>query len=110
MTAEFEEEHDSQPLVEHLTELRDRMMWGFGSVLAFFVILLVFPGAKKIYNIVSQPLLTALDGSSTMIATDVTATFLTPFKLTFFVSVFIAMPILLFQVWAFIAPALYDPF
>lgn len=105
MTDQFEEEHESQPLVEHLTELRDRLLKGVGSIFIIFISLIYF--ARDIYNFVAQPLIQALAGTSTMIATDVTATFLTPFKLTFFVSVFLAMPILLYQIWAFIAPALY---
>lgn len=105
MTDQFEQEHDSQPLVEHLTELRDRLVKGVGSIFIVFIALIYF--ARDIYNFVAQPLMQALEGTSTMIATDVTATFLTPFKLTFFVAVFIAMPVLLYQIWAFIAPALY---
>ncbi|HEY7774051.1 MAG TPA: twin-arginine translocase subunit TatC [Marinagarivorans sp.] len=105
MNHEFEEEQESQPLVAHLTELRDRLVKGVLAVAIVFISLIYF--ARDIYNFVAQPLMQALEGSSTMIATDVTATFLTPFKLTFFVSVFIAMPFLLYQIWAFIAPALY---
>lgn len=105
MTDEFEEEQETQPLVEHLTELRDRLVRAVLAVVIIFISLIYF--ARDIYNFVAQPLMQALEGTSTMIATDVTATFLTPFKLTFFVSVFIAMPFLLYQIWAFIAPALY---
>ena len=105
MTDEFEQEQETQPLVEHLTELRDRLVRAVLAVVIIFISLIYF--ARDIYNFVAQPLMQALEGTSTMIATDVTATFLTPFKLTFFVSVFIAMPFLLYQIWAFIAPALY---
>ncbi|MDZ7924242.1 MAG: twin-arginine translocase subunit TatC [Marinagarivorans sp.] len=105
MTNEFEQEQEAQPLVEHLVELRNRLVKGVGAIFIVFISLIYF--ARDIYNIVAQPLMKALDGSSSMIATDVTATFLTPFKLTFFVSIFIAMPYLLYQIWAFIAPALY---
>ena len=105
MTDEFEEEQETQPLVAHLTELRDRLVRAVLAVVIVFISLIYF--ARDIYNFVAQPLIQALEGTSTMIATDVTATFLTPFKLTFFVSVFIAMPFLLYQIWAFIAPALY---
>ncbi len=105
MTNEFEQEQDAQPLVEHLVELRNRLVKGVGAIFLVFISLIYF--ARDIYNFVAQPLMKALDGSTSMIATDVTATFLTPFKLTFFVSIFIAMPYLLYQIWAFIAPALY---
>lgn len=104
MTDEFEEEHESQPLVEHLTELRDRLMWAFGSVFVVFIGLIYW--ASDIYTFVAQPMMQALGGGE-MLAIDPTATFLTPFKLTFFVAVFITMPFLLYQIWAFIAPALY---
>ena len=104
MTNELEQQ-ESHNLVEHLVELRNRLLKGVGAIFIVFISLIYF--ARDIYNIVAQPLMKALDGSSSMIATDVTATFLTPFKLTFFVSVFIAMPYLLYQIWAFIAPALY---
>ncbi len=105
MTDTFEEEHQQQPLVEHLTELRNRLLKGLAAVLVTFIPLVFF--AREIYNLVTQPLLKALDGSSSMIATNITDTFLTPFKLTFFVSLFLAMPVLLYQIWAFVAPALY---
>ena len=105
MTEEFEEEHESQPLVEHLTELRDRLVKGVGAIILVFLGLIYW--SRDIYNFVAQPMMKALTGESTMIAIDVTATFITPFKLTFFVAVFIAMPYLLYQIWAFIAPALY---
>lgn len=105
MTESFEPEQEAQPLVEHLVELRDRLLKSVGAVLIVFLSLIYF--AQDIYHFVAQPLMVALDSSSSMISTDVTATFLTPFKLTFFVSIFITMPFLLYQVWAFVAPALY---
>ena len=95
----------SQPLVQHLIELRNCLLQ------ILFLVTLIFAGlfyfANDIYAFVSEPIRDQLPDSSTMIATDITATFLAPFKLTFFVSVFAAIPYILYQFWSFIAPGLY---
>lgn len=93
-------------LVQHLTELRSRLLRILVIVALFFLGLFYF--ANDIYNFVSAPLNDLLPENSTMIATEVASPFLTPFKLTFFVSLFLAMPFVLYQLWAFIAPALYQ--
>ncbi len=95
----------NQSLVEHLIELRDRLL----RIIVLTVILFacMFPFANEIYNFVSEPLQSLLPASSTMIATDVASPFLTPFKLTMFLALFAAMPVILYQTWAFIAPGLY---
>lgn len=97
----------SQPFVEHLIELRSRLIRAIIVLILFLIPLLYF--SNDIYEFVASPLLKHLpvDTNSSMIVTDVTAAFLTPFKLTFFVAVFLSMPFLLYQIWAFIAPALY---
>lgn len=97
----------SQPLVEHLLELRSRLMRAVILIVVLLIPLIYF--SNDIYEFVAEPLLKYLpkDAKGGMIVTDVTAAFLTPFKLTFFVAVFFSMPFLLYQVWAFIAPALY---
>lgn len=94
-----------QPLVAHLMELRDRLLRAVLSVLVAFICL--FPFANDIYAFVSEPLRELLPQGSSMIATEVASPFLTPFKLTLVVAVFIAMPYILFQVWAFVAPGMY---
>ena len=95
-----------QPFISHLVELRDRLL---RAVIAVFVIfLLLFPFANDIYTYVAEPLMGALPEGNTMIATQVAAPFLTPFKLALVTAVFIAMPYLLFQVWSFVAPGLYQ--
>ena len=107
MTAEFEEEQDSQPLVSHLIELRDRLLKAIAVTLLIFFGLVFF--ANNIYAMVTGPLTALLVESNqgSLIATDVTATFVAPLKLTFYIALFAATPFILYQIWAFIAPALY---
>ncbi len=96
------------PLVSHLIELRSRLLRAVGIIVILLVSMLYF--SNDIYEFVAQPLLKHLpaDTNSSLIVTDIPAAFLTPFKLTFFTAVFIAMPFLFYQVWAFVAPALYQ--
>ena len=94
-----------QPLISHLTELRDRLLRAVLAVLVAFIVL--FPFANDIYAIVSQPLRDLLPEGSSMIATEVASPFLTPFKLTLVTAVFLVIPYILFQVWAFVAPGMY---
>jgi len=72
------------------------------------VLLCLFPFAKQIYAVLAAPLLKALPAGSTMIATDVTGTFLVPLKLTLMVAFLVALPYVLYQMWAFVAPGLYQ--
>jgi sec-independent protein translocase protein TatC len=95
-----------QPLIAHLIELRGRLLKSVVCVLLIFFSLYWF--MNDLYYIVSEPLRVFLPEGSTMIATDVASPFFTPFKLTLMTSVFIGMPYLLYQIWSFIAPALYD--
>jgi sec-independent protein translocase protein TatC len=92
-------------LVSHLVELRTRVMKAGMAVLVVFICLAPF--AKKIYAVLSVPLQKHLPEDASMIATGVTSPFLTPFKLTLFVALFIAIPVVLYQAWAFVAPGLY---
>lgn len=94
-----------QPLVHHLIELRTRLLHIVYFLLAVFVCL--FPFATDIYAIVSAPLQAVLPAGTSMIATDVISPFLTPLKLTFYLSLFLAVPFILYQIWSFIAPGLY---
>ena len=94
------------PLIAHLTELRDRLLRAILSVLIVFIVL--FPFANEIYAFVSEPLRALLPEGAGMIATEVASPFLTPFKLTLFTALFVAMPYVLFQIWAFVAPGLYQ--
>ena len=92
-------------LISHLVELRARLLRMIVVVLVVFFAL--SPFANKIFTLVAGPLLAQMPDGGTMIATRVIAPFLTPFKLTLMVAVFVAMPYLLYQAWAFIAPGLY---
>jgi len=94
------------PLVAHLTELRDRLLRALLAVLVVFICL--FPFANEIYTFVSEPLRALLPEGATMIATEVASPFLTPFKLTLVAAIFVAIPYLLYQVWSFIAPGMYQ--
>jgi len=94
-----------ESFMSHLVELRSRLM---RSIVAVFVVLLMlFPFAKDIYALLAQPLLRVLPQGSTMIATDVTGTFLVPLKVTLMAAFLIALPYVLWQAWAFVAPGLY---
>ena len=94
------------PLVAHLSELRDRLLRCVVAVLLIFIGLFYF--AQDIYALVAAPLRAYLPEGATMIATGVASPFLTPFKLTMMVSLFLAMPVVLQQIWGFIAPGLYQ--
>ncbi|MBQ0955493.1 Sec-independent protein translocase subunit TatC [Serratia symbiotica] len=97
---------DTQPLISHLIELRKRLLNSIISVLVIFLVLVYF--ANDIYQWVAAPLIKQLPVGASMIATDVASPFFTPIKLTLVVSVFVSAPMILYQVWAFIAPALYQ--
>lgn len=96
----------NMPLTGHLIELRRRLARILGVVIVLFFFLLPF--ANQLYEGLSQPLRAQLPANATMIATDVTATFMAPFKLNFFIALMIAMPYVLYQIWNFVAPGLYN--
>ena len=99
-----EEDLAEGTLLSHLIELRSRLIKIAATVLVLFAALIPF--AQRIFEVVSKPLVDVLPGQQ-MIATAVASPLLTPFKLTFFVALFVAMPVVLYQVWAFVAPGLY---
>ena len=100
-----EEELQEETLLSHLIELRSRLLKAGSAVLLFFVVLIPF--ADEVFNRVALPLMEQLPEGSTMIATQVASPFLTPFKTTMFAALFLAMPAVLYQLWAFTAPGLY---
>jgi len=94
-----------ETFLSHLFELRTRLL---RSIVAVVVVLVcLFPFAKDIYALLAQPLLRTLPAGATMIATDVTGTFLVPLKVTLMAAFLIALPYVLWQAWAFVAPGLY---
>ncbi len=99
------ETQDTQPLISHLIELRKRLLNSIIAVFVIFLALVYF--ANDIYQLIASPLIRQMPTGSRMIATDVASPFFTPIKLTVIVSVFLAVPVILYQVWAFVAPALY---
>ncbi len=101
-----EEQLPSQPFLEHIIEFRDRALKSILSVLIIFSGLFSF--SNELYLYVSEPIRAFIPESSGMIATEVASPFLTPFKLTLVISLFAAMPYILFQIWAFLAPGLYQ--
>ena len=99
------EESKAGSLMSHLVELRDRVV---RMVLAILVIFLgLFYWANDIYIYLAEPLTRHLPENANMIAIDVASPFLTPFKLVLMLAVFLAMPVILYQIWAFVAPGLY---
>ena len=102
--ANQKEELAEGTLMSHLVELRNRLFKIFGSV--FVVFMLLFPFAKKIFDIASDPLRKVLPGGE-LIATGTASPVIATLKLSFYLALIIAMPVVLYQVWAFVAPGLY---
>ncbi len=96
---------DSQTFVSHLIELRSRLIKAVAAILIIVIVQLPFAG--KIYALMARPVMAYLPEGSSMIATGVLSPFLTPFKMVFILGIIIAMPFVLYQIWAFIAPGLY---
>ena len=96
----------TQPLVEHLLELRRRLVYAaMGVALCFIAIV---PFAQQLYAFVAQPLMSVLPENTSMIATDVVAPFFVPIKVAMMAAFLITLPNTLYQIWAFVAPALYQ--
>jgi len=99
-------EEAPESFISHLVELRDRLLRAILAVVAVFLCL--FPWAKDLYSFLAQPLLAALPLGGQMIATDVVGVFLVPMKVAMLVAFVIALPYVLYQAWAFVAPGLYS--
>lgn len=91
--------------LSHLIELRDRLIRALGAILIVFIC--VFPWAKELYALLAAPLLASLPKGGQMIATDVVGVFLVPMKVALMVAFLVALPVVLYQAWAFVAPGLY---
>ena len=93
--------------ISHLVELRDRLIKAAAAVVAIFVVLFMYPGASVIYDFLAQPMLATLPAGTRMSATGVITPFMVPVKVTMLAAFILALPFVLYQVWAFVAPGLY---
>ena len=93
--------------ISHLVELRDRLLRSILAIALVFIVLFIYPGSGPIYDFLAAPLMQALPEGTKMIATGVITPFLVPVKITAFAALFIALPYVLYQAWAFVAPGLY---
>lgn len=93
--------------ISHLVELRTRLLRAVVAVLAVFVVLFIYPGPSAIYDMLAQPMLASLPEGTRMIATGVITPFMVPVKVTLLASFVLALPVVLYQAWAFVAPGLY---
>lgn len=94
--------------ISHLIELRQRLMHALFAVLGAFVVLFIWPGSSAIYDFLAAPLMHALPEGTRMIATGVITPFMVPMKVTALMAFMVALPYVLFQAWAFVAPGLYE--
>jgi sec-independent protein translocase protein TatC len=99
---------DQESFISHLVELRQRLVRAVGAVLAIFVVLFLYPGSGYIYDLLALPLMNALPEGSKMIATGVITPFMVPVKVTALMGFMVALPYVLYQAWAFVAPGLYE--
>lgn len=106
MTDDQETTNGGDTFISHLVELRNRIMRASAAVVVVFLCLM--PWAGKIYDLLALPMMAALPTGSKMIATGVITPFLIPVKVTLLVAFIIALPVVLYQAWAFIAPGLYE--
>jgi sec-independent protein translocase protein TatC len=96
-----------QPFVQHLIELRDRMVKATIAVIVAGAALAIYPGPAELYDLLAAPLVSQLPAGATLIATSVISPFLVPLKIMMMSAFLLALPMVLYQVWAFIAPGLY---
>jgi sec-independent protein translocase protein TatC len=97
-----------QPFVAHLVELRDRLIKAGMAVGVAAVVLAIWPGPAALYDILAAPLVAHLPKGATLIATSVISPFLVPLKIMMMAAFFLALPVVLYQAWAFVAPGLYS--
>ncbi|MBO1114677.1 twin-arginine translocase subunit TatC [Bordetella petrii] len=104
---ELDQEQPQETFISHLVELRSRLMKAAMAVIGVFVVLFIYPGASVIYDILAQPMLASLPEGTRMIATGVITPFMVPVKVTLMAAFVVALPVVLYQAWAFVAPGLY---
>jgi sec-independent protein translocase protein TatC len=96
-----------QPFVAHLIELRDRLVRASIAVGVVFAALCLWPGPAGLYDIIAAPMIASLPAGATLIATNVISPFVVPLKITLMAAFLVALPVVLYQMWAFVAPGLY---
>lgn len=96
------------PFVSHLIELRDRLIRALLAVVAAFIVLAIWPGPAGLYDVLADPLVAHLPKGARLIATNVISPVLVPLKITLLAAFMLALPVVLYQVWAFVAPGLYS--
>ncbi len=101
-------EGTEQPFVSHLIELRDRMIRAVIAVAVCFAALAFWPGPSGLYDLLAAPLVAHLPKGATLIATNVISPILVPLKITLMAAFLLALPVVLYQLWAFVAPGLYS--
>ncbi len=107
------ENHSEEPsqkdesLISHLVELRSRLLYAVVEVLVVFAILCIYPGNKELYDFLAKPMVSTLPAGDKMIAYGVITPFLVPLKVTLMIAFVVALPFVLYQAWAFVAPGLY---
>ncbi len=97
-----------ESFISHLVELRQRLVRSVAVVFGLFVVLIIWPGSGAIYDFLATPLMTALPEGTKMIATGVITPFMVPMKVTALAAFVVALPYVLYQAWAFVAPGLYE--
>lgn len=97
-----------QPFVQHLVELRDRLIRALAAVGVAAAVLAIFPGPGQLYDLMAAPLVAHLPKGATLIATSVISPFMVPLKILLMAAFLLALPVVLYQLWAFIAPGLYS--
>lgn len=100
-------EGSEQPFVAHLVELRDRLIRAFIAIGVCFAVLAIYPGPAELYDLLADPLVSHLPKGATLIATSVISPFMVPIKITMLSAFLLALPVVLYQIWAFVAPGLY---
>src|SRR5262245_5815795 len=91
--------------MSHLLELRDRLLKAVLTLFLVFIACAIYP--NELFVLVAQPLVNKLPPGSSLQSTNVVGPFMTPFKVSFYVALFVAVPVILYQIWAFVAPGLY---
>ncbi|MBI3231434.1 MAG: twin-arginine translocase subunit TatC [Burkholderiales bacterium] len=97
-----------ETFISHLFELRDRLLYGIYGLVVVLIALMIWPGPADIYDFLAKPMIASLPAGTKMIATGVIAPFMVPLKVTLLAAIIISLPWLFYQMWAFVAPGLYE--